>query len=177
MVIRIVKYIFILILLFFIGCKSTENIMYMTKNSITRSVIKEIESEDKIDHAKTFQINLVLKNSEDCIIINMSSQIFDEIIDKNVYLKIYFNVEKYLDIGKFPGLNNTIQYSEIGRNYDFSWNTKEQIEICSSENPIFSLNKGDNIRIRFTTFDKRYFQYKITVFSDNGVNFLKIESL
>lgn len=167
--IRNLKSIILIILFFLIQCTSSEKPAYNNKNSYNNTTQKAFESDDKIDRWKTYEIFFKLSKDEECININLSSQIFDEAINKNINFKTYFIVEKAVDISKFIS-DKKIVYSEIGNNFDNSWNTKQEIEIRSSEmDPIKKLKNSSTYRIRFTTFRDLNFNFSILIFSKNSI--------
>ncbi len=153
-----------------IKCASTDQYANITRNTFTGGSAGEIGSGEKIDQWKTFEIFFLFKNNEDCIKINITSEMFEEIENKKKLIKTYFIIEKAIDVSKFNSDSN-ILYSEISRNYDSNWTAKQEIEICSSDSdPIKRLNKGDLFRIRFTTFRDDNYKYIINIYSKNPVN-------
>lgn len=172
MTVRVSKFIsiIIIIIIFFTQCKSADKVSFNSKNLFSNNTHKEIESNDKIDRWKTFEVFFNFKKDEECIKINLSSQIYDENLNKNINLKIFFIVEKAIDISKFSS-DRKIIYSEIGRNYDYNWNTKQEIDICSSEmDPIKILHKSDTFRIRFTSFRDINYKYSVNIYSKEIIN-------
>ena len=167
--IRNIKHFFFIILMILIQCTSAEKPTYNNKNSYNNTTQKAFDSDEKIDRWKTYEIFFKLSKDEECININFSSQIFDEAINKNINFKTYFIIEKAVNISKFIS-DKKIIYSEIGRNFDNSWNTKQEIEICSSEmDPIKKLKNSSTYRIRFTTFRDLNYNFTILVFSKNTI--------
>jgi hypothetical protein len=167
--IRFIKF-FLLIIVLLLHCKSIDKSAYNNNKIFTGNTTSEVESKDKIDNWKTFEIFFNLNNNEDCIKVNLSSEIYDEILNKNIPIKTYFIVEKAIDISKFS-LDKKSMFSEMGRNYDYNWNTRLEINICSSEtDPIKTLNKNNNFRIRFTVFRDINFKYTVKIFSNQLIS-------
>jgi hypothetical protein len=163
------KCLVILIPLFFIQCKSIEKSSFENNSIFKGNSSKENESKDKIDNGKTFELFFELNDDENCITINMSSESYDEILNKFIQIKTFFIVEKAIDISKFSPEKKSI-FSEISRNYDYNWNTKQKILICSSKtDPIKTLNKTNNFRIRFTIYNDIKFKYEIIISSKHPV--------
>lgn len=166
---RIVKYILFIIPVFFIQCKSAELINYKDSRTIKGYTAEKKAIKDKIDRGKTYEITFTLKNDEDCIKIRIDSSVFNKALDKKISIKTYFSFEKLIDLSKFADLNKENHYSAIATNYDYSWNIKPEIKICSRENPIERLTKKSKYRIRFTTFEERDFEYNILIQSEFGI--------
>jgi hypothetical protein len=167
--ITLIKHIVLLIFIFLMQCRSIDKSAYKNNNIFKGDSIREIESKEKIDNWKTYEIFFTLNGNEDCIKLNLSSDIYDAVINKNTTIKTYFIVEKAIDISKFS-LDKKSMFSEIGRNYDYNWNTKQEFDVCSSKSdPIKTLNKNNNFRIRFTVFKDINFKYAINIFSNQSV--------
>jgi hypothetical protein len=154
---------------FFIQCKSIEKSTFENNNIFNGNSSTENESKDKIDNEKTFELFFILDDNEECMAINISLESYDETLNKYTKIKTFFIVEKLIDISKFNPDKKSI-FSEISRNYDYNWNTKQKIEICSSTtDPIKILNKNNNFRIRFTVFKNINFKYEIIISSKHPV--------
>jgi hypothetical protein len=165
---KLFKYFIIMLTLFFIQCKSADKTS-LINNIFNGNSSKEIESREKIDNWKTFELFFTLNDDEECITINMSSASFDEILNKYMQIKTFFIVEKAIDISKFSP-DKKIMFSETGKNYDFNWNTKQKIEICSSAtDPIKTLKKNNTFKLRFTAFRDINFKYEIIISSMHPV--------
>ncbi|MBN2403518.1 MAG: hypothetical protein JXN64_14160 [Spirochaetes bacterium] len=166
--IKLFKY-FIIILLFLIQCKSVDKSDYKNTNILKGNAVREIESGHKIDNWKTYELFFTLNDSEECIKVNLSSAKFDEVLNEDTAIKTFFIVEKAIDISKF-GMDKKSLFSEIGRNYDYNWSAMQEITICSSAaDPIKTLDKNNNFRIRFTVFKDFNFKYTLNIFSDHPV--------
>ena len=89
-------------------------------------------------------------------------------------MKIFFLVEKAIDISRFMNANGKkFVLSEIGRNFDYNWKRKKEIIICSSRvDPIKKFDKAI-YRIRFTTFREEDFHFMIKIHSKDKINFLE----
>jgi hypothetical protein len=158
-------------LLLITQCKSSGEISYSNKKSFEGT--SSTESKDKINNGRTYEFLFTIKNNEDCIKISIISEIFDKVQNRKMHPRTYFIVEKMVDISKFHSEENTM-YSEIGRNFDSSWNVDNEIKICSIEtDPIKKLKKGDKLRIRFTDFEDSAFLYNINIFSEYPVSILE----
>ncbi len=154
-------------------CK-TGSVSYYNTNIFKGRSGKDIKGSDSIDKSKTYKLYFILNEKEECIKINMVSTIYDEISGLEKLSKIFFIVEKAVDISQFKkSKNEKIIFSELGRNFDYSWNREREIIICSSDvDPIKKLSK--NIyRVRFTIFRNKRFNYEINIFSNNKIKFDK----
>lgn len=163
-----------IILLGFLHCKSANNINSSNKNTLKGIANKVILSKEKIDKEDTYEVYFTIKNREMCIKIGMSSKIYDSITRNGKIVKTFFIVEKVVDISQFNDRRGEkIVFSELGRNFDHNWEREKDITICSSKvDPIKRLDK--NIyRIRFTTFMKKEFNFEVSLFSKNKIDFYK----
>lgn len=166
---RIVKYILFIMTLFFIQCKSIEIPEYNKIEKIQGNTEITKSITDKIDKGTTYAVTFSLKGNEKCIKLGINTTVFEESIEKNINIKNYFIIEKKIDLSDFPAIDTKNYYSEIARNFDYNWSTKPEIELCSTSNPIEKLNKDSELRVRFTTFDKRNFEYIINIYTENGI--------
>jgi hypothetical protein len=170
MITRTGVYIVLLFMFLLSKCVSTDRASDLPGNVFSGYSSGTMESKDKIDKWKTFELFFTLDNPEDCIKINIISEIFDEISNKKIFLKTYFTVEKAVDVSKFSK-ENAVLYSEMGRNFDYNWTAKQDLEICSSDSdPIKKLNKSGKYRIRFTIFKDINFKYNININSKNKIH-------
>ncbi len=181
-------YIILLIILSPIRCKTVKKeIEFAHKKSFSGVTEPSIESKSRIDKEKTYEIYFKIKEDEKCIKISMKSSVqYESIVKDEKSVKTYFIVEKAIDISKFikeepressKTVNRDIQktaFSEIGRNFDYRWNRKRSVLICTvGEDPIKKLDKLSLYRIRFTIFMKYNFSFTITVNSDQKIIFIK----
>ncbi|MCU0821979.1 MAG: hypothetical protein MUC95_05835 [Spirochaetes bacterium] len=126
-------------------------------------------SNDKIDTGKTFLVYFLINNEEECIEVNVNAVYTDESIQSEVSAKTFFIVEKAVDISKFGDPGERVYFTELGRNFDFSWNRERELRICTSElDPIKKLRK-DIYRIRFTIFREENFNYEVYIKSENRI--------
>ncbi|MDY6968343.1 MAG: hypothetical protein SVR08_06785 [Spirochaetota bacterium] len=155
-------------------CASINIFDYNNKNTATGITSNSMISKAEIDRDRTYEIYFYIDIEEECIKIDISSQFFDRIYKKNIFLKTYFIVERAIDSSKFK--NKGVKgyfFSELGRNFNNDWKIKKGLVICSSQdNPLQKLNKGI-YRIRFTVFKKTNFNYTIDIFSNNKIDFKK----
>ncbi len=160
-------------LIFFCQCKSG-SVTFYNRSSFKGTTGKEIKSRDIIDKDNTYEVYFILEEKEECIKISISSKIYDEIVGREKLLKTFFVVEKAVDISRFKdSKRKKILFSELGRNFDYSWNREREIVICSSQiDPIKKLNR-DIYRIRFTTFRNKEYNYEINIFLNSKVDFKK----
>jgi hypothetical protein len=173
MKIKLLKYSIIFLSLFILHCASAEKSVSGNNSVLKGNSSKEAESADKIDNSKTFELFFTLDNDEDCISVGLNSEAYDEVLNKYIQLKNFYIVEKSIDISRFNSAKKSM-FTEIGRNYDFNWNTRQKIEICSSgTDPIKTLNKNDNFRIRFTVFKDINFKYDIIISSGHKVKIME----
>ncbi len=169
MIVKSFIYFIILITPFFLQCKSVDKTTYKNINNLKGISSREIESRDKIDDGKTFELFFTLDNDEDCLMIDVSSEVYDIILNKNVRIKTFYIIEKSVDLSRF-GPDKINVFSEIDRNYDYNWNAKQKIEICSSAtDPIKIFKKNNNFRLRFTVFSDKNFKYEITISSEHRI--------
>ncbi|MFH0974749.1 MAG: hypothetical protein V1874_03080 [Spirochaetota bacterium] len=174
---RSITYFLIIVIFCFINCKSFNKITYDSVNTLSGNPKKEIESNDKIDNWKTYEIFFKLSSDEDCINIKMMAETYDEVSGKNIALKIFFIIDKAVDISRF-NQEKKILFSELGRNYNFNWSARQNIDVCSIRNdPIKRLDKNNVFRIRFTAFKITNFLYNINIFSDSQIKIMDKNSL
>jgi hypothetical protein len=180
--------IILLIILSPISCKTIKKeITFANKRSYSGVTESSIESKNMIDNEKAYEIYFKIEEDENCIKVSMKSKVqYESIVKDEKSVKTYFIVEKAIDISKFikeepqessKTVKRDIQrtaFSEIGRNFDYRWNRKRSILICTSkEDPIKKLDKSSLYRIRFTIFMKYNFSFTITVNSDQKIIFIK----
>jgi hypothetical protein len=167
------EFILISVLLTLASCASTGVSMNTASgpgSTFSGNTADAIESFEKIDNWKTFETFFILNQPEDCIKISINSEIFDELESKKIFLKTYYIIEKAVDVSKFRK-ENTILFSELGRNFDYNWTAKQELTICSIDSdPIKRLDRTNKIRIRFTTFKENSFKYTIIINSKYPIN-------
>ncbi len=121
----------------------------------------------KIQDGRTYQVFFVIDEPERCIKITLETSLIIPTIKGNSYKKInsYFVVEKQVDITRF-NINRDTVFSEIGRNYDLNWFSKDDHTVCTiADDPIQHLKKG-LYRVRFTAFRSEEVRYSVTLFSN-----------
>ncbi|MDY6934091.1 MAG: hypothetical protein SVZ03_07700 [Spirochaetota bacterium] len=154
-------------------CKTLDTIDYKNENIYTGVTSKELESKEKIDNGRTFEVFFSIETEEKCLKFILSSSIIDTIFKKQRFIGIFYIVEKAVDISQFKASQSKqFIFSEVGKNFDYNWNTKDEITICTSMNdPIQKLDKSI-YRIRFTVFQKEDYNFRIKILSENKIFFL-----
>lgn len=134
---------------------------------------KALESADRIDREKTYEIYFRLTTPEECIRVEMTSRAPESAIEKKVrVIRTFFIVEKSVDLSKFDVRNaaRTV-FSEIGRNYDQNWNRTKEITLCSTPSDPIRKMDPSLYRIRFTSFRDDPFSFEIIIYSKNSAVF------
>lgn len=178
-------YVIVLIIISPIGCKTIKKEMqFAHKVSYSGITNPSIESSNKIDKEKTYEIYFTIEKDEKCLKLTIQSIAeYEGILKDEKIVKTYFIVEKAIDISRFAREESRksptkkdipkIAYSEIGKNFDHRWNRKRDLLICTSiDDPIKKLNTS-KYRIRFTTFMKDNFSFTITAYSNQKITFME----
>lgn len=151
-------------------CKSATGVSDFTSRSTLKGVTSaRIMTGDRIDTGKTYQVFFVINEEEECIKVNVNAVYMDEAGQSEMSARTFFVIEKAVDISRFGDAKKKLIFTEIGRNFDFSWNRERDALICTSEaDPIKKLKK-DIYRIRFTTFRDEEYSYEINIQSENKI--------
>lgn len=153
-----------------VSCALTEKSKIHHKTSVYSGVSGGIKANTKtIDSPATREIYFILPQPEECIQIGIAAKNLSE---DSPYIKkterIYFIVEKAIDISRFNIKGRQFEFSEISRNFDNSWAPKNNVLICSSgSDPIKKLDSSV-YRIRFTSFTKDMYAFDIRIISDRA---------
>ena len=165
----------LLLILSLTQCNSFKNKIFPNINKYQRSSKNGLNSKEKIDKEKSYEVYFMLTKKEDCLKFQIISKIVNLSINSlsTKIMPTFFIVERAININGFKGIKDKkIVFSEIGRNFDAIWKWKNEIVICSSKkDPLKKLHIG-LYRIRFSIFNKNNFDYEITVFSNNKISFL-----
>ena len=154
----------------FVFCKSAPGISdFNIRNSLKGVSADRLTAEDRIDKGKTYQVFFIINEKEECIKVNVNAVYMDETTQSEVSGKTFFIVEKAVNISSFGDFKKKVLFTELGRNFDFSWNRERDAIICSSESDPIKKLKKDIYRIRFTVFKDEEFNYEVNVQSENTI--------
>ncbi len=167
----------LIISLILINCSTTgkKKKIYLYENSKSGNKFNTEKSDRPIDRGAAFEIYFTLEKPVDCIKIGISSDyISDTFTHEKKYIKTYFIVEQLIDLSKFPGAKSRFTFTEIGKNFNDTWSRKREITICiDPQNPLLKLDNNTIYRIRFTVFRYKNFNYKISIYADCRIKYLK----
>ncbi len=141
---------------------------FAARNTLKGSSSEKIRTADRIDTGKTYEVFFVINEDEECIKVNINAIYMDEVAQTEMSAKTYFIVEKAVDISRFGDAKKRM-FTELGRNFDFSWNRERDALICSSESDPIKKLKKDIYRIRFTIFRDEEFGYEVNIQSENNI--------
>ena len=129
-------------------------------------------SNDLIDNFPASELYFRLDSQSRCITINIVAQ-EHEVLGTTSLSKIFFILERELDISLFPGRNEST-FIELGRNFDNNWEHSPSVRICTiTTNPVHKVEPDILYRIRFTNFDRRDTKMKVTILGNSRVRFLR----
>jgi hypothetical protein len=158
------------------GCGSTGGLrVYKHVNSMSGESVRLINSPDDIDTEKAYEIYFRLQKPVDCIKLNITAKyIPDRFSGKKEHILAFFVLDQLIDLSRFSGPQKKYEISEIGRNFDSAWNRRRDLIICSGPGyPLLKLDEKTIYRLRFTTFRKVNFEYRIDLHADEKVIFIK----
>ena len=142
---------------------------FYNRNTLKGVAAGRIMTGDRIDTGKTYEVFFVINEDEECIKVNVNAVYMDDAAQSDMSARTFFIVEKAVDISRFGDQKKKVFFTELGRNFDLSWNRDRDALICSSEaDPIKKLKK-DIYRIRFTTFRDEEYSYEVNVQSENKI--------
>ncbi len=162
-----ISYIIFFLLLF--SCSGGTGIReFKNKNNFERSADSIRVSQEKIEKEVTYEIYFTLEKSTDCIRVELSSSHVDNpFTGKKEPVKAFFIVEQIIDVSRFTGQKENYVYSEMGRNFDTSWNSTRELTLCSSKyDPILRFREKTFYRLRFSIFKSFKSDYSISVHAD-----------
>lgn len=153
-----------------IGCATAvERPAYL--NNVVYSVTsgRDLETPQRIGNAKTYSITLTLVRPEKCVEVSVrGKRIAREYSYTDQSVRVFFLVERQIDLSTFERAVQRQVYGEIGRNYDENWGLLEKIEVCTSpEDPLKKLDPG-LYRIRFAVFEQADIMFTVNVLSNAG---------
>ncbi|MFC1671108.1 hypothetical protein ACFL20_12025 [Spirochaetota bacterium] len=164
----------VLSLLLAYSCSSINSRTTFTENNIKKIKSTYLEkSKEKIDNETTYEVYFKLQKQVECIkVIISSSYEADKFYHKRKYRKVYFVVEKVINLSHFNKLEKKNTFFELGKNYNKDWFSRSEIIICSPvENPIMKLDEKSNYRIRFTTFSAGQSDLRINIKANCKITF------
>ncbi|HOO71759.1 MAG TPA: hypothetical protein PK926_08345 [Spirochaetota bacterium] len=134
-------------------------------------------SNERIDREETYEMYFKPEKPVSCLKISFSARYLDQgISPKYRSMKIYFIVERMVDIAKYGKNLGRYNYYELARNYDKNWEYSREVTICSQENdPLEKIEPNALYRIRFTSFSTVKFEYSVTFKS--GVKIMASEKI
>jgi hypothetical protein len=153
-----------------IGCATAaERPAYL--NNVVYSVIssRDLEAPQRIGNARTYGITFTLARPEKCVEVSVrGKRITREYSYTDQSVRVFFIVERQIDLSTFTPAGQRRVYSEIGRNYDQDWGILEKIEVCTSpQDPLKKLDPG-LYRIRFAVFEQADVMFTVNVLSNAG---------
>jgi hypothetical protein len=158
------------------GCGSAKGLrVYEHVNSMSGESIRLQKASDDIDTEKTYEIYFRLQKPVDCIKLNITAKyIPDRFSGKKEHILTFFVLDQLIDIRRFRGPQKKYESSEIGRNFDSNWNRMRDLVICTKpEHPLLKLDEKRVYRLRFTTFRKMNFEYRIDLHADSKIIFIE----
>ena len=130
-------------------------------------------SGDLIDNFPASELYFKLDSPTKCITVKVVPEQGNDVSREPSASKIFFIVERELDISLFPG-NNEFTFVELGRNFDNNWEHSPSVRICTiTINPIHKIEPGILYRIRFTNFDRRDARIKVSISGNSKITFLR----
>jgi hypothetical protein len=158
------------------GCGSAGGLrVYKHLSSISGESVNLKYASNDIDTGKAYEIYFRLKKPVDCIKLNIISKyIPDRFSGKKEHLLTFFVLDQLIDLSRFSSPQKKYEVSEIGRNYDSAWGRRRELIICSGpEYPLLKLDDKTVYRLRFTTFRKVNFEYRIDIHADSKIIFIE----
>ena len=128
-----------------------------------------IVSAQKGDFTVSYEIYLSLAQPEKCLDIGISARRSGgEHSYVKETLKVFFIVERAVNVSQFRLRNNPFIFTEIGRNFDLNWESVKSIWVCTSKtDPLKKLDAGV-YRLRFSMLSAAEFDFEIRVLSNEG---------
>ena len=154
------------------GCSSLQDQKSFSKRKIVTGIVtREIRSAESIDRSPTYEIYFKLKESVPCLQIQATSRYLEPGISQNyISLKVYYILEKVVNISKFSKSGKRYEHTPLGKNYTDTWEYIRDKIICENKNePLQKLDNQSFYRLRFTAFSDMSFEYTITIQSDTEV--------
>lgn len=153
-------------------CASTKEISFDNTTTYNGYSAKTNVSDVKIDNNRAFEIYFITSEKEDSIKINFSSFINDSLNNKKININNYFVVGKTVNISNFRAEEGgKLLFYELGRNFDFNWDVKQEIIINSIEDDPIKKLDINTYRIIFTIFKNEEFNYTINIYSNEKIKF------
>ena len=161
----------------FQACTTMQKSEATDEQTMTGMVSSQQISNERIDRAEAYEMYFKPEKPVSCMKISLSARYPDQgISPKYRTLKIYFIVERMVDIAKYGKNLGRYNYYELAKNYDKNWEYSSEVTICSKENdPLEKIEPDALYRIRFTSFSTEKFEYNITFKS--GVKIIAAEQI
>ncbi len=166
----------VLISLHTAGCGSTGGVrVYKHLSRLSGESVKLEYAADDIDTEKAYEVYFRLEKPVDCIKLNIVSKyIPDRFSGKKEHILTFFVLDRLIDLSRFGSHREKYEASEMGRNFDSAWNRRRDLVICTGpEYPLLKLDEKRVYRLRFTTFRKVNFEYRIDIHADARVIFIE----
>lgn len=145
---------------------------FQSSKKITAPELKE--SKHKIDAGKTYEIFFTIEKDVQCLRAAVTSATLqDRFTHKSKPIKTFFIIERMIDISGYSGSKEGFEYTEIDRNFDSSWDRKQNITICSSDtDPLKKINSTSVYRIRFCNYLSDESNFNIRINADTKITIL-----
>lgn len=156
------------------GCATMEkNSAYSSEQVFTGTVSEKIKSPDSLDRAQTYEVYFKPDKPVSCMMIGLTGRQNEQgLTGTSRPLKIFFMVDRLVDISRYGKNDTKFVHTELAKNYNKDWEQTREISLCSKENdPMMQVNSGSRYRIRFTTFTSGKYEYTVTFKSDCQITF------
>ncbi len=157
-------------------CSTTGGLRtYKHVSSKTGESVKLDYGSDNIDTEKAYEVYFRLEKPVDCIKLNIVSKyIPDRFSGKKEHILTFFVLDQLIDISMFGDPEKKFEISEIGRNFDSAWNRKRNLVVCTGPGyPLLKFDIKTVYRLRFTTFRKVNFEFRIDIHADSRIFFIE----
>jgi hypothetical protein len=151
---------------FISGCGGGKSVIYKWKDVFSFQSSSLPVSTEKIDNYETRILYFTISSNEDCIVFGIEGA-----VDSGTIMGGTKQVQTYCIIERDIGSSSRREFTEIARNYNADWESRQNLQICSQNDlPLLRLEPG-LYRIRSTIFSKDPYNLKITLQTQNPVVF------
>ncbi len=154
----------------FASCASAGKVkQYKFSTELAGTTREYVLSGEPIDRGDTYRVFFTLSQQEECIRISINAkEIYKDFRFVENHPRIYFIIERAVDIRKFRQKDRDFIFSELAANYTSNWEHLEYLLLCGArEGPLKILAPG-TYRLRFSSLGGEKFSYTIKIESDNA---------
>lgn len=151
---------------FISNCSGGKSVVYKWNNALSFQSENMPISAEKIDKFETRILYFTISSKEVCVVLGIEGSVISgTILGGTKSVPVYCVIERNVGSDLKP------EFTEIARNFNSDWESRQNLQICSQDDlPLLRLEHG-LYRIRSTVFLKEAYSLKISLQAQNPVLF------